>query len=164
MQWIEQEGKTAISVIHLARTRLASQLTVKLAVVCGNAVPTERHREMATAVKLGLETGCRFLLHGHRNVSDEKLWRGLFAIHYYWEPATAQCTPLWPRVYSRRYSINQCLRSLVLRNAAPVFFTDFTSPCSKACADTDASRELVPVRRCCQASDGCNGRHYRRSR
>jgi hypothetical protein len=117
MQWIEQEGIIAISVIRLARTSLASQLTVKLAVVCGNAVPTERHREMATAVILGLETGCRFLLHTRRNVSDETLWRGLFAIPCYWEPAIAQYTPLWPRHQQQAYRWAAAILAYSVRNA-----------------------------------------------
>ncbi|MGV7242394.1 hypothetical protein [Caballeronia sp. M23-90] len=117
MEWVKPEGITAISVMRLARTSLADRLVVRLAVVCGSAVPKERHREMATAIRLGLQTGCRFLLHTRRNVSDETLWRGLFAIPCYCEPAIAQCMPLWTSHQQQAFRWAAAILAYSVRNA-----------------------------------------------
>jgi hypothetical protein len=125
MKWSEAEEMTPRRALQLARTRGTEILCPKIAEICIGYLPDDSHVEINAAVRSGLASGCQFLMKNPRDISDETLRRGLFALPPYWEPPVSRCEPLWPRHQRQAYRWAAAILAYAVRNALEDLHADY---------------------------------------
>jgi hypothetical protein len=125
MEWSEAEDVTPRRALHVTKTRGTAILFPKIVEICTGYVPANSHVKIEAAVRSGLANGCQFLMKDPRDISDEALWRGLFALPSYWEPPVTRCELVWPHHQRQAYRWAAAILAYAIRNALEDLHTKY---------------------------------------
>jgi len=124
MEWVAAEDMTARRILQLAGTDLVEIVSAVVYDKCADHLPLEKLGAVAPAVKSGLVNACRFLLRNPHDIRDETLWRVLFGLPSYWEPAVSRSEPPWPHHQLQAYRWTATIVAYSVRNALEDLHTE----------------------------------------